>query len=266
MASELNVDTTSGLTVYALIRNSSSRIWDGSSYVVYSTPDYTDYAVPMTEQGSSGTYVGDFPSSSAAGQYSVTYKHQAGGTPDDGDSSIFVIVYNWLSTVAVNTTTAPSGESYCASGDVGARLSQAGIELRTDDDPATITDCIANASSDIDLYLLPLYAAADIAENRFVHFACRALSVYYVCGRRNEPVPASVLVEYEKTMLQLEAIANGSLTLPSAAKLSGVQMRVSNNRYDNTRFPQIRVSRARSTPAGSVARRNYDDTEDRVVR
>lgn len=265
MASELQLDSVSGYNVYALIRNDVSKIYNGTEYVTYATADYANYDVAMTEQGSTGTFVGNFPSTSAGGEYTVTYKRRIGGSPAEGDTTLATATYVWNDTSEEVTTTAPDGAEYCASGDVAARLSQWGLDLRVDDDPDTVDDCIENASSDIDLRLLPIYSAADIAASRWVHFACRALSVYYVCLRRNEPVPSSVQAEYDKTMLELEAIAVGQLTLPGAAKATSV-IRVSNQTYDNTRFPAIRVSRPRSTPTNALPRRNVDELQDRIVR
>lgn len=256
MASELAISTAPDATVYALVRNASNQIWNGTTFVTYATVDYATYDVAMAEQGtSSGYYVGDFPSSAASGQYTVTFKVQAGGSPAESDDEIVTNVYNWNSTSTDITTTAPAGEEYCTDADVAARLSQWGLDLRVNDAPTMVNDCIENASSDIDLRLLPVYSAADIAESRWVHFACRALSVYYVCLRRNEPVPASVQEEYEKTMAELAAIADGTLTLPGAAKsTSGIQ--VSNQNFDNMLYPALRVNRARSTPSGQLPRRN----------
>lgn len=265
MANELQLSAAASLSVYALIRDSHARIWDTVSlaFVTYVSGNYSRYPVTMTEQGAAtGFYVGSFPATADGGQYTVDYKSRAGGSPAESDTTLSSVYFAWATT---NTTTTPSGAAYCASGDVSARLSQFGLGLRTDDDPATVTDCIANAASDIDVRLLPIYSAAELLLSRWVHFASRALSVYYVCLRRNEPVPASVQAEYDKTMDELAALVAGQMTLPGAAK-KNAQMRVSNTRYDLTRFPSQRIVRPQSTPASGLPTKRYDETSDAIVR
>ena len=264
MASEIQLQTTADITVYGVLRNAAAQVWNGSAFVTYSSGSYASYAIALTEQGtSSGFYVGDFPAAAPSGAYSVVFSSRAGATPAESDPEITTLYYSW--TISDDQTTTPAGTSYCAEGDVSARLSAWGVELRVDDNTTAIFDCIANASSDIDMRLLPVYDAAAIAASRWVHFACRAIAVYYVCLRRNNPIPPSVQNEYEKTIQELNDMASGTLTLPGAAKAtSGIA--VSNVRFDNTRYPAMRVERPRSTPKGRLAPRRVDIGADRAVR
>lgn len=61
MASELRAAGSQGLTVRARIINAAAKVWNGSAFVTYVAGDIATYAVTMTEQGSSGVYIGDFP-------------------------------------------------------------------------------------------------------------------------------------------------------------------------------------------------------------
>lgn len=86
MANELRIGTGSGSTVYAHVVNSASRRWNGSSFEVYSSSNYPNYDIAMTEQGSSGVFVGDFPTGiTDAATYEVFYYVQIGGSPAEGD-------------------------------------------------------------------------------------------------------------------------------------------------------------------------------------
>jgi uncharacterized protein (UPF0297 family) len=70
MAAILESYGTSGLSLYAFIRDITGQIWNGSSFETYNVSNWATYAVTMTEQASSGYYKANFPSSIAAGLYS----------------------------------------------------------------------------------------------------------------------------------------------------------------------------------------------------
>ena len=74
-----------GLTLYAHVRTYAATIWNGSSFESYTSGNWADYDVAMTEQGSSQVYVGTFPGSISAGIYQVTVHRQAGGSVAETD-------------------------------------------------------------------------------------------------------------------------------------------------------------------------------------
>lgn len=88
MAGIIEVATQSGAIVYAFIRDSTAKIWNGSAFVVYNQADWATYAVAMTEQAGSGYFSGVFPAAIAAGKYSIVIHQQNGGSPAAGDSAI----------------------------------------------------------------------------------------------------------------------------------------------------------------------------------
>lgn len=96
MSNELRIGSVSGLTVYAAVLNSTSRIWNGSAFEAYSSVNYTNYDVTITEQGSSGIYVGDFPTAIVdEGHYEVFYFIQDGGAPAEGDRILGTSSIDW---------------------------------------------------------------------------------------------------------------------------------------------------------------------------
>lgn len=85
MASELALaGVPTGLTVVAHVRRDSDEfIWDtvSAAFEVYANADNLTgrYNVTMTEQGTSGYYVGNFPTLiTAAGRYNITYYTRTG--------------------------------------------------------------------------------------------------------------------------------------------------------------------------------------------
>lgn len=89
MAGEIQIDYITGQTVYALLLNSSGQFYNtaGAAFESFSAGNYTDYDIALTEQGSTGIYIGDMPGV-ALGYYSLVSKLRAGGSPAQTDISI----------------------------------------------------------------------------------------------------------------------------------------------------------------------------------
>lgn len=94
MAGELQASYQTSKTVYAVIRNRNGLVYSSSGtggYGTYATSTYADYPVSLTEQGSaSAFYVGNMPSVSPAGVYSIVVKNQMGGSPAETDPTVAV--------------------------------------------------------------------------------------------------------------------------------------------------------------------------------
>jgi phage gp36-like protein len=142
---------------------------------------------------------------------------------------------------------------YCTPADVIARLSEVAAELRTDDIPiadvtTNVGDCISEASAEIDAMLGARYQTAQLTDNRWVKFCTRAIACAFLCVRRGQDVPASIAADCERYREQLAKFASGTIVLPGVATVpSGPG--VSNQSYDNSRYPALRVERPRSLPA-----------------
>jgi hypothetical protein len=72
----------SGLSVYAVIRDSSGQVWNGSTFAAYNSANWATYVVSLTEQTGSGYYLAAFPSAIVSGIYSFTV-HQGSGVLGD---------------------------------------------------------------------------------------------------------------------------------------------------------------------------------------
>lgn len=103
----------SGRTLYAVVRPLGLQtVWDGAAFVAYVEADWPDYAVAVAEQGSTGTYFGEWPDAFAAGWYSFTVYDQAGGSPDVGaDAQVgSKAIYYTPPETPVETDPVPAGE------------------------------------------------------------------------------------------------------------------------------------------------------------
>lgn len=77
MANELQRNLgVSGLYPYALIDNAAGQRWStvAAAFVTYAAGDIANYDVPLTERGTTGVYLANFPAGiTAGGRYRVTY-------------------------------------------------------------------------------------------------------------------------------------------------------------------------------------------------
>ena len=83
MSSELNAIATRGATIHGQIRL-GAKIFNFSTKLmeIFSSANYLDYVVPMTQQGDTRNYIADFPIEIlAVATYQVTYWKQIGGSP-----------------------------------------------------------------------------------------------------------------------------------------------------------------------------------------
>lgn len=91
MAEEVKHNYTTGLALYfcRFLANSNVMLANPATNEVWGTDgrDADDYDVPMTEEGGSGHYTGDFASGGTigAGTYHITVYNRATGTPIDSD-------------------------------------------------------------------------------------------------------------------------------------------------------------------------------------
>lgn len=103
MANELRGATSSAETCYALILNSAGQFWNGSTFETYSPSNYTDYDVAMLEVGSSGIYLGNFPTLiTTGGTYEYFVKRRAGATPAEDDAIAGSGSIDWTGTTVVS--------------------------------------------------------------------------------------------------------------------------------------------------------------------
>ncbi|MHC4583485.1 MAG: hypothetical protein ACYS3N_03100 [Planctomycetota bacterium] len=91
MSNEINIDYSSGSTLYAVVRNGAGEVWyaGGQVFESWGTDSRTanDYDISLTDKGGS-RYVGDFDGNIPAGRYSVQAFLQAGANPADSDNLV----------------------------------------------------------------------------------------------------------------------------------------------------------------------------------
>lgn len=88
---EIATSTTSGRTVYALVRNNAAQLWNTGTqaFEVFASGNWASYALDLVEQDSCGFYGASFPSAiTAPGRYSVDIRTQAGSSPAVADQAL----------------------------------------------------------------------------------------------------------------------------------------------------------------------------------
>lgn len=135
MASELQISYgVSGLTLYSVIRTTVGTVWNGAAFVAFVGANWSTYAVTMTEQGTSGYYVGNFPIV-ALGVYNVETRVQAGGSPALTDLPAGSGIEEWTGTAVTSIASrlAPTtpGNSLDVTATGGAGIDWANVENPT---------------------------------------------------------------------------------------------------------------------------------------
>lgn len=105
--------TSSGVTLYALIRDADGAVWNGSSFVSYVTANLGTYDLPMTEQGTASRFYSVAVPALAAGLYQVQVFQQAGGSPAESDAVVGTGAAEWDGTRWTRLG-APAGASLAA--------------------------------------------------------------------------------------------------------------------------------------------------------
>lgn len=84
MSNELHAETTTGLTLYAVLLSSTGQVWNGAAWEAIAGANWLTYDLAMTE-AAAGIYLATMPSV-AAGAYSYVVYSQAGVNPAITDS------------------------------------------------------------------------------------------------------------------------------------------------------------------------------------
>lgn len=102
MANEIQAPINlSGATLYFQVYSRTGTVWNGSAFETYDGGNWTTYDNPMSELGTSGIYVGSFPSTIPAGVYGVVVYRQVGGAPAQGDLVVASGDYQWNGSATV---------------------------------------------------------------------------------------------------------------------------------------------------------------------
>jgi hypothetical protein len=107
MSKELKTTFTSGSAIYALIVSAAGQLWRTDTLVFENplTANWTNYAITITEQSTTGIYEGDFPTAIVtAGTYYVLFRQRAGASPASTDlpSGMFGGTIYWSGTAELS--------------------------------------------------------------------------------------------------------------------------------------------------------------------
>lgn len=152
----------------------------------------------------------------------------------------------------------PTTVHLCEKVDCVNLMSQAGVDLRTDDKPTTITDCIEEGSAYVAGILAALYTPEDLAAVPLMKYIARFFACCAIFRRRGEGIPSAWEEQEKKYDALLMKYATGELALMSTPQPPGGPA-VSNVEYDLESYPQGGVSRPRSYDRANPARRLYSN-------
>lgn len=160
-----------------------------------------------------------------------------------------------MAAAATPTTT------YCNRTDIENRLSAYGVVGALDDDASGAEDTGGGASTPwinqalyhgtnrVNMFLQARY---DVDELALSPIACEFAIVHackWLCARRGNPVPSSLLADCQEADEMMREIKNGSAILPDAAARSSSMPSHLNVIIDrNFRLGKVRVVRPRSDP------------------
>jgi phage gp36-like protein len=142
-------------------------------------------------------------------------------------------------------------------------LGASGVAAFTDHDDrgsdANAQECIDQATDEILLYVYRRYGDAAIQGSRMLKRWCVVLACVYLCERRGNPVPESLLAEAQRIMETLEKIRIGKLLLPGVPVRSPSVPAMSNLHVDR-RYPrsQVRVTIHNSSVVPLSKPRDYE--------
>lgn len=152
---------------------------------------------------------------------------------------------------------------YCDQDDVERLLSNHGVTSFADhnedgeNESGVVTDCLAQATDEINLYANQRYLADDLADSTLINRWCTTLAAYFLCMRRGNPVPESLQYEFERIMVNLTKIQEGLLTLPGVPMNGDLSPSFSNLKVDRRfRHSKIRVTKVNSSSSTSKLQQN----------
>lgn len=110
MSNELQFPyVSSGVTIDVFIRNYAAQIWHtgSNSFVAYDVSSRPSCKIPLSEQGSSKYYVGDFPTAITGGFYYMEVFQRLGATPAESDVRVGQGLIHWDSTGVIGLNKPP---------------------------------------------------------------------------------------------------------------------------------------------------------------
>jgi hypothetical protein len=151
---------------------------------------------------------------------------------------------------------------YCAPNDIVDILSQAGVDLRSDDAPPTLYGgAAAKAGNRIDLYCFRRYTPDNLAQSDLVKDWAATLAAYYLCIRRGNPPPQGVAIMFENAIADLTEIKKGLSEIPGIPARKSYAPVLSKMRSTLRPYPRAVVETSQSSTAGGLPA-NYHQHQD----
>ena len=150
--------------------------------------------------------------------------------------------------------------TYCTITELRRYLSAQGVTDFADHDASgaadsqVVADCINQATGEIDMYARQRYAVAGLNAHDLITRWCVVMSAYFLCQRRGNPVPDSILNEFlritDPDIGFLAKVASGRLQLPGLALGDDLRPTWSNLAVDRRhRRSAVRVTKENSSDA-----------------
>lgn len=137
-----------GATLYAIIHNPNGQVWNNNTLAFenYNSSNWSNYAVPLTEQASSGYYRAAFPSQiSGVLTTELCYQQKGGGPAIPGDGpAIAQSQSQGVSLKALNGSIAAAANLSSATASEIPGTAQTGT-LSTTQATTSLTQALANA-------------------------------------------------------------------------------------------------------------------------
>ena len=142
---------------------------------------------------------------------------------------------------------------YCTPSDLDAILSQVGEADRYDDDNSGVLEAnevavrntfIAWATARVNMKTAHLYDKQDMGNSVWVNYVTAVIAAYMTCGRRTNPVPATLAQWYKEAMADLDLVHKAQLAIDDIGYRDVAWPAWSNIRSDPSyRLKQARVER-----------------------
>ncbi len=126
MGNELkHLHDTTGSTLYAVVFNAAGQIWDTTgtpAFEALTTAAWAngDYDVALSAVDSSRWYLGTFPATIAAGDYTLAIYEQVGGSPAFTDTLLATTMMSWNGSAEVDATAIDTLTKAGGDGDLAA--------------------------------------------------------------------------------------------------------------------------------------------------
>jgi phage gp36-like protein len=129
--------------------------------------------------------------------------------------------------------------TYCTAEDVENFFGATGVAAFASHDlrgsEATVDDCIAQATDEINLYVLRRYDEAGVKTSRMLRQWCVVMATVYLCERRGNPVPESLVAEYQRIAEKLPLIMRDEMRIPGVP-LKGLNVPMFSNMHIDRRY------------------------------